>query len=70
MENTALKVGRGFRQKKMMCTVCSRRYKEVILAKCFHTFCKECIAKSYGSRNRQCPQCRVKFAQNEIHAFF
>ena len=54
----------------MMCTVCSRRYKEVILAKCFHTFCKECIAKSYGSRNRQCPQCRVKFAQNEIHAFF
>lgn len=57
-------------KQKVKCTVCSKNYKNIIITKCFHTFCRECINKNLSSRQRQCPYCRVKFGEADIKGFW
>lgn len=39
----------------LLCGVCKERYKDTCIAKCFHTFCRECVPPSSAS------QCRSLF---------
>jgi len=48
------------------CTTCGIRMKNVILMKCAHLFCKECIDSSMKVRNRACPICKTKFDFTDI----
>lgn len=50
----------------IICNVCEKHEKKIVLAKCFHTFCKECIDKNIQLRKRMCPNCRTKFGQEDI----
>lgn len=51
----------------LLCGVCKERYKDTCIAKCFHTFCSECVSSRLGSRNRKCPQCSAAFSDNQVH---
>lgn len=54
----------------MICTVCQKRDKEVVLKNCYHTFCKECIDKNLQLRQRNCPNCRTKFGAEDVRDIF
>eukprot|EP00340_Litonotus_pictus_P010894 CAMPEP_0170536908 /NCGR_PEP_ID=MMETSP0209-20121228/102408_1 /TAXON_ID=665100 ORGANISM="Litonotus pictus, Strain P1" /NCGR_SAMPLE_ID=MMETSP0209 /ASSEMBLY_ACC=CAM_ASM_000301 /LENGTH=912 /DNA_ID=CAMNT_0010838327 /DNA_START=63 /DNA_END=2802 /DNA_ORIENTATION=+ len=56
--------------KKLKCEICFERYKDVVITKCFHTFCKQCVDKSFESRQRRCPHCREKISENDVKAIF
>ena len=50
----------------LVCTVCGVRDKKVVLSKCYHTFCKECIDKTIEVRNRKCPKCMTKIGIDDV----
>ena len=50
--------------------VCHDRRKEVVITKCFHLFCRPCIAKNLEIRHRKCPGCGVAFGQADVHSVF
>lgn len=54
----------------MICTICDKRDKEVVLKNCYHTFCKECIDKNLQMRKRACPNCRTKFGAEDVREIF
>ncbi|KAG6609804.1 E3 ubiquitin-protein ligase BRE1 2 [Phytophthora cinnamomi] len=53
-------------QKLVNCSVCQDRRKDVIISKCFHMFCKECIENNLKSRNRKCPTCKKMFGHDDV----
>ncbi|KAG7402185.1 E3 ubiquitin-protein ligase bre1 [Phytophthora boehmeriae] len=53
-------------QKMVNCSVCQDRRKDVIISKCFHMFCKECIDNNLKSRNRKCPTCKKMFGHDDV----
>ena len=50
----------------LRCKVCNTRTKDVLLAKCCHLFCRECITKNLQIRQRSCPTCRQKFTFDDV----
>ena len=52
-------------RKLTRCGVCSVRNKELVLAKCFHAFCRRCIEGRLG-KERDCPVCRHNFTEMEV----
>lgn len=53
-------------QKLVKCSVCQDRRKNVIISKCFHMFCKECMDTNLKARNRKCPTCKKMFGHDDI----
>ena len=53
-------------QKLVNCSVCQDRRKDVIISKCFHMFCKDCIETNLKARNRKCPTCKKMFGQDDV----
>ncbi|KAE9033529.1 hypothetical protein PR003_g8701 [Phytophthora rubi] len=53
-------------QKLVNCSVCQDRRKDVIITKCHHMFCKECIENNLKSRNRKCPTCKKMFGHDDV----
>ena len=50
-------------RKKVKCSLCGVRDKEVALSKCLHCFCRSCVDENLlQARNRKCPLCGLKFA--------
>lgn len=52
------------------CMVCNTNYKNCIISKCYHTFCRECINKNLSARQRMCPFCKEKFQDSDIKNFY
>uniref|UniRef100_A0A6U9PYA1 E3 ubiquitin protein ligase n=1 Tax=Picocystis salinarum TaxID=88271 RepID=A0A6U9PYA1_9CHLO len=50
----------------LKCPVCSSRDKEVVITKCYHLFCHQCIQDNLDSRHRKCPGCGVGFGANDV----
>lgn len=50
----------------LKCGVCFDRPKEVVIMKCFHLFCKQCIQRSLEIRHRKCPGCGTAFGQSDV----
>ncbi|KAJ7960321.1 E3 ubiquitin protein ligase [Quillaja saponaria] len=48
------------------CTVCSDRPKEVVIVKCYHLFCNQCIQRNLELRHRKCPACGTAFGQSDV----
>ncbi|OQR82450.1 hypothetical protein ACHHYP_16032 [Achlya hypogyna] len=57
-------------RKKMRCSVCQDHLKEVIVAKCMHMFCKECMDSNLKARNRKCPTCKKMFGQDDVKGVY
>ncbi|KAK7320550.1 hypothetical protein VNO77_30120 [Canavalia gladiata] len=48
------------------CTVCTDRPKEVVIVKCYHLFCNQCIQRNLELRHRKCPACGTAFGQSDV----
>lgn len=53
------------------CNVCQgERQKAVIITRCWHMFCEECVQKRVASRSRKCPGCSMPFAESEVQRIY
>ncbi|GAA5936008.1 hypothetical protein JCM10213_002177 [Rhodosporidiobolus nylandii] len=50
----------------LRCSTCTVRFKEIVLTRCGHTFCKDCIDQRLAVRNRKCPNCATQFASSDV----
>jgi E3 ubiquitin-protein ligase BRE1 len=50
----------------LRCYVCRDRFKNAVITRCYHLFCKECIDENLKSRLRKCPACGEKFGQDDV----
>ncbi|PAV18779.1 BRE1-domain-containing [Pyrrhoderma noxium] len=57
-------------EKLLKCNTCKLRFKNTIITKCMHTFCKECVDQQITLRSRKCPYCSVSFGLSEVHMFY
>eukprot|EP00466_Bigelowiella_natans_P016988 jgi/Bigna1/65885/fgenesh1_kg.144_\ len=57
-------------RKKLKCPLCSDGEKGVIILRCQHMFCRECIEKNLKVRNRNCPACNISFSKNDVRSIF
>lgn len=57
-------------RKLLRCTSCDRNYKDTIILKCMHVFCKECIDNRIKTRNRNCPTCNENFHTADIKKIY
>ncbi|XP_020263508.1 E3 ubiquitin-protein ligase BRE1-like 1 [Asparagus officinalis] len=54
----------------LKCRICHDRQKEVVIAKCYHLFCSQCVQRTLESRHRKCPSCGVSFGQNDVKPIY
>lgn len=52
---------------RITCSVCHDRWKDCVISKCFHTFCRPCIDERVRTRQRKCPGCGEKFGADDVH---
>ena len=52
------------------CSVCNSSKKKVILTKCCHLFCKECVEKLIQLRQRFCPHCKTRFGLEDYKEIY
>ena len=69
-ENELLKSENQKFREMVHCKVCKTKIKNVVITKCFHTFCQGCIDASIESRKRRCPICRAQISQNDVKKIF
>lgn len=54
----------------LKCGVCRDRQKEVVITKCYHLFCNDCIQKLLRNRQRRCPSCGLSFGANDVKSIY
>ncbi|KAJ3680554.1 hypothetical protein LUZ60_016832 [Juncus effusus] len=54
----------------LKCGLCSDRQKEVVIAKCYHLFCNQCVQKTLENRQRKCPSCGLSFGPNDVKPIY
>lgn len=54
----------------LICSVCSDRFKEVVITKCFHCFCRPCIKANLETRHRKCPGCGKPFGDSDVKPIY
>ncbi|KAM0673166.1 E3 ubiquitin-protein ligase bre1 [Gurleya vavrai] len=57
-------------RKLLRCTACDKNYKNTILLRCMHVFCKECVDERIKTRNRNCPNCNEHFISAEVKKIY
>ncbi|XP_063291088.1 E3 ubiquitin-protein ligase BRE1A [Pelobates fuscus] len=55
---------------RLTCPCCNSRKMDVVLTKCFHVFCFECVKTRYDTRQRKCPKCNAAFGANDFHRIY
>ncbi|KAJ3840279.1 hypothetical protein F5878DRAFT_675071, partial [Lentinula raphanica] len=50
----------------LKCSTCNLKFRDTILTKCSHTFCRACVDARISSRQRKCPACGLGFAQSDV----
>ncbi|KAK0241787.1 hypothetical protein EDD85DRAFT_820353 [Armillaria nabsnona] len=50
----------------LKCSTCKQSMRTIVLSKCMHTFCKDCIDARLSTRQRKCPSCNLAFGQNDV----
>jgi len=51
---------------RLACPVCNTRDKQVILLRCRHMFCRQCVDKNIKNRSRKCPACAQRFDIKDV----
>ena len=57
-------------KRRMKCGVCSDRDKSVVISKCWHLFCFDCVEANLAARHRKCPACGIKFDRPDVHTVY
>ncbi|GAA6058899.1 hypothetical protein JCM10212_002851 [Sporobolomyces blumeae] len=52
--------------KMLKCSTCNLRFKSVIINRCGHTFCRECVDARLANRQRKCPNCGGMFGKDDV----
>jgi E3 ubiquitin-protein ligase BRE1 len=52
---------------RLKCSVCCVNPKTVVISKCWHLFCADCVDANLKSRHRKCPACGEKFDKQDVH---
>ncbi|RDB24923.1 E3 ubiquitin-protein ligase BRE1 [Hypsizygus marmoreus] len=52
--------------KILKCSVCKQTFRNTVITKCMHTFCRECVDARISTRQRKCPACNVPFSQSDV----
>lgn len=50
----------------LKCSTCQLNFRNTILTKCMHTFCKTCVDARISTRQRKCPACNLAFSAGEV----
>ncbi|KAF9469928.1 BRE1 E3 ubiquitin ligase-domain-containing protein [Collybia nuda] len=56
--------------KLLKCSTCQQNFRNTVITKCMHTFCKQCVDTRITTRQRKCPVCGLGFAQSEVQTIF
>jgi len=56
--------------KMLRCSVCNTNFKDVVITRCFHMFCRSCTEKNLANRHRKCPACGDKFGADDVKAVY
>lgn len=54
----------------LRCSICDDRFKDVVISKCMHLFCKVCIEQKLTTKQRKCSICSEKFSKADIKAVY
>lgn len=54
----------------LKCCICHERQKEVVITKCYHLFCSQCVQRIIESRHRKCPTCSASFGPNDVKPIY
>jgi E3 ubiquitin-protein ligase BRE1 len=54
----------------LKCSTCKNKFRDTVLTKCSHTFCRPCVDARISSRQRKCPACGIGFAQSDVLKIF
>jgi len=54
----------------LKCSTCNINFRDTVLTKCSHTFCRSCLDARITSRQRKCPACGTGFGQSECIKIF
>ncbi|KAG6512377.1 hypothetical protein ZIOFF_030488 [Zingiber officinale] len=54
----------------LKCSICLDRQKEVVIAKCYHLFCHQCVQRTVSNRQRKCPTCGASFSPNDVKPIY
>ena len=52
------------------CKVCYDRFKDTIITRCCHMFCKACVEQNLKDRHRKCPACGIPFGQADVRSIY
>jgi E3 ubiquitin-protein ligase BRE1 len=54
----------------LRCSVCNDRPKGVVITRCYHMFCAECVNVRLENRDRKCPGCAAAFSASDVKAIY
>ncbi|MBZ3878513.1 E3 ubiquitin-protein ligase BRE1A [Sciurus carolinensis] len=54
----------------LTCPCCNVRKKDVVLTKCFHVFCFDCVKTCYDTHQSKCPKCNAAFDASGFHRIY
>jgi len=54
----------------LRCSICEDRFKDVVISKCMHLFCKVCIEQKLTTKQRKCSICSEKFSKADVKAVY
>lgn len=54
----------------LKCPSCNINFKNCVIIRCMHVFCKDCIKAITDSRQRKCPTCGESFGYQDIKQIF
>ena len=53
--------GRSLLEQDLSCPVCLELYRDPVLLTCSHSFCRQCLERSWKSNAKTCPLCKAVF---------
>ncbi|KAJ7772537.1 hypothetical protein DFH07DRAFT_734059 [Mycena maculata] len=55
----------------LKCTACKgAEFRDTVLTKCMHTFCRSCVDTRMSTRQRKCPACNTPFGGGEVQTIY
>jgi len=55
----------------LKCTACKgAEFRNTVLTKCMHTFCRSCVDARLTTRQRKCPACNQAFASADVQTIY
>ncbi|PFH53827.1 hypothetical protein AMATHDRAFT_136911 [Amanita thiersii Skay4041] len=54
----------------LRCSTCKTHFRNTVITKCMHTFCKQCVEARIATRQRKCPACNLVFAQSDVQTLW